>query len=640
MKRTDCEDVLSPSVFFPHTLGEAVKDVDNSTNPDPPRKPPSSPSLSRMYMHDSKWNPCYPNRFASLADEDVVEVDDHYLCLPDFDEYLLFEDNLRYNIVTVESVPDSSRINGSFTDLPSGTPSLEASPAGAAVWGRRDAGQKSKDKIPEAFGSHHYSHPTQMGPAMMSQENSPGLGPIRSLNTAEGMEHGLLPDLADLGEPIRFVCSKKFNAKLTSYNVDIGNQPIKLRACQDARDQHALYNPCNLAQSINSSGATCNSMHMAPRKSSNLNKPITPNNTMEIDSPNVLYKNCNLGKPIRSRPARNDKTHHAPDKCCNLNRPIRPRNTKEINAPNALHYNCNLDEPIRSGAAGANYTHTILSQPIRYKKDPNWPNQFSSNSSEPMDTFHTPPEWFDPLLVAINQPKMDVKSQVTLDAKQPPPKPGKRHQGNAQSDGPKERPGLSAVKILRQLMMIISLEDLCTESPKFRQKMNQAISALRPRKYEALFLTDTGALQTTGTVNSVHTSIILDGGAYSNIIFKMFLESLPRPGVTSSDVSFILVDGSCKNALGKAIKLRLWLGGVFSVIEAAIFDHDQYTLLLGRKTMSDLSVTTQFAKNGWTLEHNNELIDLKVSFDSPTGPSFLCKPLAAKIKDNTWLNNV
>ncbi|KAJ9061020.1 hypothetical protein DSO57_1039623 [Entomophthora muscae] len=120
----------------------------------------------------------------------------------------------------------------------------------------------------------------------------------------------------------------------------------------------------------------------------------------------------------------------------------------------------------------------------------------------------------------------------------------------------------------------------------------------------------------------------------------MFLESLSQLEVTSSDVSFILANGSCTTALSKAIKLRLWLGGVFSTIEAAIFDHNQYTLLLGHKTMSKLSVTTRFADNRWTLEHNNELIDLKVTFNSPTGPSFLCGPLAAQVKDNTWLNNV
>ncbi|KAJ9056481.1 hypothetical protein DSO57_1032662 [Entomophthora muscae] len=207
---------------------------------------------------------------------------------------------------------------------------------------------------------------------------------------------------------------------------------------------------------------------MAPSESSNLGEPITPNNAMEIDSANASNNNCNLNGPITPDDAMEINSPKVLINNCNFNEPIRPCNTMRTSAPNVLSNNCNLDEPIRSGAAGANYTHTILSQPIRYKKDPNWPNQFSSNSSEPMDTFHTPPEWFDPFWVAINQPKMD-------DAKCAPPKPGKKHCDTTQSDGPKERPGLSAVKILSQLMMTISLKDLCTESPKFCQKMHQAI---------------------------------------------------------------------------------------------------------------------------------------------------------------------
>ncbi|KAJ9050278.1 hypothetical protein DSO57_1015877 [Entomophthora muscae] len=368
--------------------------------------------------------------------------------------------------------------------------------------------------------------------------------------------------------------------------------------------QRALYNPRDLAQPINSSGVTCNSMHMASSEFSNLDAPIMPDNAMEVDSANILINDCNLAGPITPDDAMEVDSPNVLINKCNLNEPIKPLNTMETdtpnvlsnncdsdgpirsgaagakvahpdqagcptpghpirsrnaiktNAPNLLHYDCNTDELIRSGAAGENYTHTIPSQLIRYKRDPNWLNQFSSDSSEPMDTFHTPPEWFDPFWVAINQPRMNGKSQVTSDTKRPPLKSDKKHHDPNQSDGPKERPGLSAVKILRQLMMTISLKDLCTESPKFHQKMHQAISALRPGKYKALFLTGTGALRTTGTVNSVHTSIILDSGAYSNIISKMFLESLPQPEVTSSDVSFILANGSCTTALGKAIKLR------------------------------------------------------------------------------------
>ncbi|KAJ9051221.1 hypothetical protein DSO57_1006473 [Entomophthora muscae] len=358
MKRTDCKDAPSPSVFFPHITGVAVEDLDNPTNPDPPRKPPSSSLLPRMYARDSKWNPCHPNRFVSLVNEDVFENKDLYPCLPDLDEYLPFKDNPHYNIVTVESVPKSPHTDSGFCNLPSETPSLEASPAGAAAWGRRATSQEGKNKGPTAFGSHHCSHPGQMGPAMVSRVNSPGFRPIRSFNTAEEERQGLLADPANLGEPIRPTHGTKVNVQFALYNVDIRNQPIilrarqdakgpatlpnpcnlnqpiKLHASQDTRKQHASYNPCNSAQPINSSGATCNSIHMAPSELSNLNKPITPNDAMEIDSANASNNNCNLNGPITPDDAIEIDSPKASINNCNLYEPIRPRNTTGTGTPN------------------------------------------------------------------------------------------------------------------------------------------------------------------------------------------------------------------------------------------------------------------------------------------------------------------
>ncbi|KAJ9053148.1 hypothetical protein DSO57_1027154 [Entomophthora muscae] len=431
MKCTDQEDVLSLSVFLFHIHDGTVKYLDNPNNPDPSRKPPSSPSPPHMYERNS-----------NLESEDVFKNKDLYLCLPDLDKYLPFEDGPRYNIVTVESIPESPRTNSSFSDLPSDTPSLEASPAGVAAWGYRATGQEGKDKGLTALGSHHCSHPGQMGPAMVSRVDFPGFGPIRFLNTAEVDRQGLSADPADLGEPIRSVCGNKVNAQSALYNVAVGNQPIILRARQDARrpaalsnscnlnqpiklhasqnarKQHTLYDPCNLAQPINSSGATCNSMHMAPSESSNLNEPITPGDAMDVDSPNTLSNYCNLNKPIRPDNAMEIDSANALNNNCNLNGPITPDDTMEIDSPEALINNCNLnepirlcntmetstpnvlssncnpDEPIKSGAAGANYTHSdqtscpIPSQPIRPRaaKETNAPNvsHYNCNSDEPI----------------------------------------------------------------------------------------------------------------------------------------------------------------------------------------------------------------------------------------------------------------
>ncbi|KAJ9068432.1 hypothetical protein DSO57_1028700 [Entomophthora muscae] len=132
MKCTDCEDTLSPSAS-PLAHCESGDDLEHPSNPDPSCEPPSSPLPPCAYVRNSKWNPCHPTRFVSLEIEDDFKNEDHYPCLPDLDKYLPFEDNPRYNIVTVESVPKSPHSKGKFPDLPSVTPSLEASPAGAAA---------------------------------------------------------------------------------------------------------------------------------------------------------------------------------------------------------------------------------------------------------------------------------------------------------------------------------------------------------------------------------------------------------------------------------------------------------------------------------------------------------------------------
>ncbi|KAJ9087806.1 hypothetical protein DSO57_1029355 [Entomophthora muscae] len=289
MKRTDCNDALSPSAFPPLPmvkLGMKRSIPGTQIHPANPHSPP-----------------CHPAR--TLEIEEDFKNEDHYLCLPDIDKYLPFEDNPRYNIVTVESVPKSPRSKGAFPDLPSETPSLEASPAGAAVWGHRATSQESKDKGPTAFGDHHCSHPGPLGPAMVSRVNSPGLGPIRS------------------------------------------------HAPQDARAQRTLYNPRDLAQPINSSGATCNSMHMASSEFSNLDKPITPDNTMEVDSANILINDCNLAEPITSDNAMEVDSPNVLINKCNLYEPIKPLDAMETDTPDVLPNNYNLDGPIRPGAAGA-----------------------------------------------------------------------------------------------------------------------------------------------------------------------------------------------------------------------------------------------------------------------------------------------
>ncbi|KAJ9059667.1 hypothetical protein DSO57_1039795 [Entomophthora muscae] len=132
--------------------------------------------------------------------------------------------------------------------------------------------------------------------------------------------------------------------------------------------------------------------------------------------------------------------------------------------------------------------------------------------------------------------------------------------------------------------------------------------------------------------------MILDGGAYSNIILLPFLKTLPDMMVAPSDTVLIMAN-SCKSfSMGTAVHLTLWLGGVWMPIEAAIFNHKQYTLLIGQKTMSDLGITTRYTNNCWTVECNGKEFPLSVFFNSSHTEEFLCEPVARSIHNNPWLS--
>ncbi|KAJ9083554.1 hypothetical protein DSO57_1033636 [Entomophthora muscae] len=170
-------------------------------------------------------------------------------------------------------------------------------------------------------------------------------------------------------------------------------------------------------------------------------------------------------------------------------------------------------------------------------------------------------------------------------------------------------------------------------------KAHKAVSALRPHRREELFLAGTGAPRTEGAVNGHMSHAILDGGAYSNLITVKFLESLPDVTIAPSDVTFIMADGSKKFCLGVAKGLKLWIGGTEIDLDAAIFNHHKYTLLMGRQTMTKLGITTQYTGNNWMIEYKNLKIQLYVTFDTPQITEFLCEPIEANISKNKWLSD-
>ncbi|KAJ9054887.1 hypothetical protein DSO57_1009817 [Entomophthora muscae] len=87
--------------------------------------------------------------------------------------------------------------------------------------------------------------------------------------------------------------------------------------------------------------------------------------------------------------------------------------------------------------------------------------------------------------------------------------------------------------------------------------------------------------------------MILESGAYSNIISLPFLKLLPQEWVAPSDTVFIMAYDWESYSMNTAVHLSLCLGGIKMSIDAAIFNHKQYTLLIGCNLMSNFGVTTR-----------------------------------------------
>ncbi|KAJ9068655.1 hypothetical protein DSO57_1026537 [Entomophthora muscae] len=146
-------------------------------------------------------------------------------------------------------------------------------------------------------------------------------------------------------------------------------------------------------------------------------------------------------------------------------------------------------------------------------------------------------------------------------------------------------------QLFEDTALIISSAELFRENPKLKQKAHREVSALQPHRREELYLAGTGASRTEGAINEQMTHIILDG--------------LPNVCIAPSDITFIMADGSKKFCLGIAKGLNLWIGGAEITIDTAIFNYHKYTCLLGRKTMTDMGITTQYLVNKWVIKYNN-----------------------------------
>ncbi|KAJ9087325.1 hypothetical protein DSO57_1034424 [Entomophthora muscae] len=102
-------------------------------------------------------------------------------------------------------------------------------------------------------------------------------------------------------------------------------------------------------------------------------------------------------------------------------------------------------------------------------------------------------------------------------------------------------------------------------------------------------------------VDGHSTSVILDGGSYANIISKDFLDHIGNTDIAACDSQFMLANRRNTPCEGIVCGLELCIQGVSQQINAVVFAHNQYNLLIGRKTLKDFMINTDYENNHWTM---------------------------------------
>ena len=145
---------------------------------------------------------------------------------------------------------------------------------------------------------------------------------------------------------------------------------------------------------------------------------------------------------------------------------------------------------------------------------------------------------------------------------------------------------LTAKKLLDETKVSVSLGQLINVSPAIRTEIKQLSHPPRkPKNQKNSLNVEGGSPRVKVDVMGKKTLAILDGGSSANIISLKFAKELGIRELKKSNQSFTFANGQTEKALGLVTNLPVTISETEIVIEAVVFDHEKYNLLLSRQTM-------------------------------------------------------
>ncbi|KAJ9048876.1 hypothetical protein DSO57_1030262 [Entomophthora muscae] len=201
----------------------------------------------------------------------------------------------------------------------------------------------------------------------------------------------------------------------------------------------------------------------------------------------------------------------------------------------------------------------------------------------------------------------------------------------------------AAKKLLEETKIEMAWAQFFKYCPQFCTALKQAVLDTFTKKKPKQLLASVGAPQTLGTIDSVPTTIILDGGSYTNIATKRFLDHLGITDITPIKNKYILADGRQAPCISTVHGLQVQIDYVGLYIDVTVFDHCQFNFLMGCKLMKDFCIITHYKTYLWAICQGVQCAELEVSYSKEVDficPSFNSDPFCEAYLCTTMVDNL
>jgi hypothetical protein len=168
---------------------------------------------------------------------------------------------------------------------------------------------------------------------------------------------------------------------------------------------------------------------------------------------------------------------------------------------------------------------------------------------------------------------------------------------------------IDVVELVHRPIIQLSLAQLAHSSPTIRSQLKEALTKRYIKKMDTS-LTESKSLPkgncapwTIGTINSVETPILLDGGSVVDIMCLDFVKFLGIKELLPSSTVINVANGTSAYPVGEIEELEISLCGHVAQLEnVLVFENLPYDCLIGRTTMHCLGITTDWSSHAWKIK--------------------------------------